>query len=84
MYHGPVHANIGLNPRAMMTQHQEFEAVRGTIVFGWGDSETMTRFFGAGMESVASPVHWDCSSQRPTVDIGDRRVVEDGWVQDLL
>jgi hypothetical protein len=83
VYHGPVHANIGLNPRAMMTQHQEFETVRGTIVFGWGDSATLARFFGAGMESVASPVHWDCSCQRPTIHIGDRCVVENGWIQDL-
>ena len=83
VYHGPVHANIGLNPRAMMTQHQEFETVRGTIVFGWGDSATLARFFGVGMESVASPVHWDCSSMRPTIDIGGRRVVEDGWVLDV-
>jgi hypothetical protein len=83
VYHGPVHANIGLNPRAMMTQHQEFETVRGTIVFGWGDSSTLMRLFDAGMEGVASPVHWDCSSMRPTIDVGDRRVVEDGWVQGL-
>jgi hypothetical protein len=83
VYHGPVHANIGLNPRAMLTQHQEFETIRGTLVFGWGDSATLARFFGAEMESVASPVHWDCSTLRPTIDIGDRRVVEDGWVQDL-
>lgn len=83
VYHGPVHANIGLNPRAMMTQHQEFETVRGTIVFGWGDSATLARFFSAGMESVASPVHWDCSCRRPTIDLDDRRVVDNGWIQPL-
>jgi hypothetical protein len=66
-----------------MTQHQEFEAIRGTIVFGWGDSSTQARLFGAGFEGVESPVHWDCSSRRPTVEIDGRRVVEHGWVQDV-
>jgi hypothetical protein len=66
-----------------MTQHQEFEAIRGTIVFGWGDSSTRARLFGAGFEGVEPPVHWDGSSRRPTVEIDGRRVVEHGWVQDV-
>jgi hypothetical protein len=55
----------------------------GTIVFGWGDSATVARFFEAGMESVSSPVHWDCSCMRPSIDVGDRRVVDHGWIQAL-
>jgi hypothetical protein len=67
----------------MLTQHQEFETIRGTVVFGWGDSSIVARLFRLPIESIASPVHWDCSVVRPTIDIDDRRVVERGSVQSL-
>jgi len=83
-YHGPVHCNIGTNPRAMLTQHQEFERLRGTITFGWGDNSMLGALDGATFKLVQSPVHWDCMILRPTLYIDDRKIIDHGVMPSLL
>ncbi len=80
-YYGPVHFNLGLNPRAMMTQHLEFERIRGTIDFGFGDSSMLTPLMGQDFDAVESDVHWDLLIMRPTITLdGKKAVVQDGIV----
>jgi leucyl aminopeptidase (aminopeptidase T) len=75
--YGPVHVNLGTNPRAMLTQHLEFERIRGTIVFGFGDS-SMSMMLGPGFEPVHSHVHWDLLIMRPTMTLDGQAIVENG------
>ncbi len=75
--YGPVHVNLGINPRAMMTQHLEFERIRGTIVFGFGDS-SMSMMLDQGWEPVRSHLHWDALIMRPTLSLDERVIVENG------
>jgi hypothetical protein len=82
-YHGPVHANIGINPRAMLTQHQEFERLRGTITFGWGDNAALASLMETSIDTVASPAHWDSMMLRPTLILDDRVIIERGVMQPL-
>lgn len=77
-YYGPVHFNIGTNPRAMMTQHLEFERIRGTIDFGFGDNSMLTPLMGQDFPVVTSDVHWDLLIMRPTMKLDDKIVVENG------
>jgi leucyl aminopeptidase (aminopeptidase T) len=82
-YHGPVHCNVGINPRAMLTQHQEFERLRGTITFGWGDNSALFSLMHSDEPTVTSPVHWDCMILRPTLQLDDRVVIERGVMPPL-
>lgn len=82
-FHGPVHANVGINPRAMLTQHQEFERLRGTITFGWGDNSALARLMSTPIETVASPAHWDSMMLRPTLELDDRLIIAHGVLQPL-
>lgn len=77
---GPVHFNIGLNPLARLTEHQEFEKIRGTIVMGIGDSRLLNRMgpVGKGLEPVISDVHWDLIVMRPTVALDGKVICEKG------
>ncbi len=80
--YGPVHLNLGLNPRAMLTQHQEFEKVRGTVCCGMGDSSLLTRLWpGAGLEANTSHVHWDILVMRPTLTLDSLVICENGRVR---
>ncbi len=83
-YHGPVHCNIGTNPRAMLTQHQEFERLRGTITFGWGDNSMLGSLKGQTFGLVKSPVHWDCMILRPTLYIDNRKIIDHGVMPSLV
>lgn len=77
--HGPVHFNLGLNPRARLTEHPEFEKIRGTVVLGIGDSSLLTRMWsGAGLEPVHSTVHWDVILMRPTIRLDGRVICDKG------
>ena len=77
--YGPVHLNLGLNPRAMITQHQEFEKLRGTIVCGIGDSSLMSRIWhGSDLEPNVSHMHWDILLMRPTLHLDDHVICENG------
>ena len=82
--YGPVHVNIGTNPRAMMTQHLEFERIRGTIVFGFGDNSLLAPLSNADFATVKSDVHWDVLVMRPTLTLDGRVVVEKGFIPDQL
>ena len=81
-YFGPIHITLGLNPRAMLTQHLEFECIRGTITFGFGDSSGVARLTGYDFEPVYSDIHWDVSIMRPTMKLDDKLVVENGVIPD--
>ena len=79
--YGPVHINLGLNPKARLNEHQEFEKIRGTIVLGFGDSRFLTRMFsGSGLETVDSPVHWDVIVMRPTIRLDGMAICTAGQV----
>ena len=81
--YGPVHLNLGLNPRAMMTQHQEFEKLRGTIVCGFGDSSLMARMWhGSELEPNVSHIHWDIILMRPTLQLDDLTIIKNGIMVD--
>jgi len=76
--YGPIHFNLGTNPRAMMTQHLEFERIRGTIDFGFGDNSMLAPLSGEQFETVKSDVHWDLLIMRPTLTLDGKVVVENG------
>jgi hypothetical protein len=83
-YYGPIHFNLGTNKRAMMTQHLEFERIRGTIDFGFGDNSMLAPLMGHDFETVKSDVHWDLLIMRPTMKLDDKVVVENGIMPDPL
>jgi leucyl aminopeptidase (aminopeptidase T) len=76
--YGPVHFNLGTNPRAMLTQHLEFERIRGTIDFGFGDNSLLAPLMGGDFPTVKSDVHWDVLIMRPTMSLDGAVVVENG------
>lgn len=82
---GPVHFNVGLNPNARLTEHQEFEKLRGTVIMGIGDSRLLNRMgpAGAGLEPVVSSVHWDLIVMRPTVSLDGRVICEGGTMPEF-
>lgn len=59
---GPAHCNVGANPQAKLTDHQEFERLRGTITFGWGDSAVVAEL--AGLDEAQSWVASRCTGTR--------------------
>ena len=76
---GPVHFNLGLNPRARINEHPEFEKIRGTVCLGIGDSRLLMRMWsGAGLEPVVSDVHWDVIVMRPTLSLDGKIICQDG------
>ena len=83
-YYGPIHFNIGTNKRAMMTQHLEFERIRGTIDFGFGDNSMLAPLMGLDFETVKSDVHWDLLIMRPTLKLDDKVIIENGFIPDPL
>jgi leucyl aminopeptidase (aminopeptidase T) len=83
-YYGPIHFNIGTNPRAMMTQHLEFERIRGTIDFGFGDNSMLAPLSGEHFPTVKSDVHWDLLIMRPTLKLDGKLIVENGIIPDQL
>ena len=79
--YGPVHLNLGTNSRAMLTQHQEFEKLRGTVCCGIGDSSLLTRMWhGSDLEPVVSHIHWDILLMRPTLMLDGRTICEKGVI----
>ena len=79
--YGPVHLNLGTNSRAMLTQHQEFEKLRGTVCCGIGDSSLLTRMWhGSELEPVVSHIHWDILLMRPTVCLDDKVICKLGVI----
>lgn len=77
--YGPVHFNLGLNPRAQINEHPEFEKIRGALVFGFGDSSLLVRMWPSeGVEPVVSDVHWDVIAMRPTVSVDGQVICENG------
>ena len=83
-YSGPIHCNLGTNPRAMMTQHPEFESIRGAIVFGFGDNSMLAPLTGHDFDFVKSDVHWDVLIMRGTMKLDDKIIVENGFIADPL
>lgn len=83
-YYGPIHFNLGTNPRAMMTQHLEFERIRGTIDFGFGDNSMLTPLMGQDFPTVKSDVHWDLLIMRPTMKLDGQVVVQNGVIPSSL
>lgn len=77
---GPIHANIGLSRHARLTEHLEWERVRGGMVFGIGDNSLLAPFVGADFETSKSNVHWDVQVLRPTVTIDRTAIIENGIV----
>ncbi len=78
---GPIHANFGLSRHARLTEHLEWERVRGAITFGIGDNSLLAPFVGADFETSKSSVHWDVQALRPTVTVDDRAIIETGIVR---
>jgi leucyl aminopeptidase (aminopeptidase T) len=78
---GPVHFNLGINPRARLNEHPEFERIRGAITMGMGDSSLLTRMWsGRGLEPVVSDVHWDFVVMRPTIALDGKTICDRGIV----
>ena len=77
---GPIHANVGLSRHARLTEHLEWERVRGGMVFGIGDNSLLAPFVGASFETSKSRVHWDVQVLRPTLKIDDVTLVDTGIV----
>lgn len=82
-FHGPVHANIGTNPQAKLSQHLEFERLRGTVTFGFGDDAMLSQLLTTDKEVVASPVHWDAMILCPTIDLDGDAIVTKGVIKDF-
>ncbi len=82
---GPVHFNIGLNPNAKLTEHQEFEKLRGSLVMGIGDSLLLNQMHPSGndLEPVISPVHWDIIVMNTTIFLDDKVICENGTMPDF-
>jgi leucyl aminopeptidase (aminopeptidase T) len=79
-----VHFNLGLNPRARLNEHPEFEKVRGTITMGIGDSSLLTRMWsGQELEPVVSDVHWDFIVMRPTIALDDAVICKGGVIPEF-
>ena len=85
-YYGPVHVNIGNNPRARFSEISEFERVRGVITFGMGDVSVLSGVLGTkGMGgNLAAPAHWDVVMKRPSLRLDDKIVSEDGIIRSEL
>jgi hypothetical protein len=79
-HNGPIHANIGLCQHARLTEHLEWERVRGGMVFGVGDNSLLAPFVGAQFDTSKSGVHWDVQVMRPTVRVDNKVLVETGIV----
>jgi hypothetical protein len=75
-----VHFNVGLNPRARVNEHPEFENIRRTVVMGIGDSSLLTRMWSPGrkIETVRSDVHWDFIVMRATIALNGEVICERG------
>jgi leucyl aminopeptidase (aminopeptidase T) len=81
---GPVHFNLGINPRARLNEHPEFEKLRGTVTLGIGDSSLLTRMWsGQNLEPVVSDVHWDFVVMRPTIALDDQVICDRGIVPEF-
>jgi hypothetical protein len=81
---GPIHANLGLCQHARLTEHLEWERVRGGMVFGVGDNSLLAPFVGAEFETSKSGVHWDVQVMRPTLRVDDKVLVDGGIVSRKL
>ena len=81
-YYGPVHVNIGNNPRARFSEISEFERVHGVITFGVGDISILAGVLGmTGMGgNLAAPAHWDVVAKRPTLRLDDKIVSVNGII----
>jgi len=84
VFQGPAHCNVGTNPQAKLTDHQEFERLRGTITFGWGDSSVVAELAGLDEAQpwVASPVHWDTMIRLPSLCLDGQVVVDRGTIRE--
>ena len=78
------HCNVGTNPQAQLTDHQEFERLRGTITFGWGDTAILAELVPLDETQpwVASPVHWDTMIRLPSLSLDGRIVVDRGVIRE--
>ncbi len=66
---------IGTNPKATLIGNiLQDEKVMGTCHFAFGDN---TSYGG----DSSSEIHWDAIIKEPTIDFGDRRVMEGGKLQ---
>lgn len=86
-WNGPVHINIGNNPRARFSEISEFERVRGVITFGMGDVSVLSGVLGLAddMEgNLAAPAHWDVVMKRPSLRLDDKIVSENGIIRSEL
>jgi leucyl aminopeptidase (aminopeptidase T) len=77
---GPIHANVGLSRHARLTEHLEWERLRGGMVFGIGDNSLLAPLVGAEFAVSKSRVHWDVQMLRPTLAIDGATLVADGIV----
>jgi hypothetical protein len=78
---GPIHANVGLSRHARLTEHLEWERMRGGMVFGIGDNSLLAPLVGAEFETSKSRVHWDVQVLRPTVTVDDAILIDTGIVK---
>lgn len=81
---GPIHANVGLSQHARLTEHLEWERVRGAMVFGVGDNSLLAPLVGRAFETSRATVHWDVQVMRPTVRVDDTVLVDGGVVSTEL
>jgi len=81
-YFGPVHANLGLSKLARLTEHLEFERVRGAMVFGFGDNSILAPYYGSSFAVSESKVHWDAQILRTTLEIDGQVICKNGVVRE--
>lgn len=82
-YNGPIHLNLGMSRLARLTEHLEWERVRGSTVMGFGDNSLLAPFFGPGIKTSTSKVHWDTQVLRSTMDIDGKRICQNGILTEL-
>lgn len=85
-YYGPVHINIGTNPRARFSEISEFERVRGVITFGMGDVSILSGVMGQVNigDNLSAPAHWDVVMKRPTLRLDGKAVSLNGIIKEDL
>ncbi|WP_374575337.1 hypothetical protein [Phenylobacterium sp.] len=84
-YNGPVHINLGLSRMARLTEHLEWERVRGAVVCGFGDNSILAPYYARKKMALSrSIVHWDVQMQIATIDIDGQRICEDGVVGEFV
>jgi len=82
VFMGPGHVNLGTNPTARITPHQEWERIRGSMVVCFGDNTHLSGLFDRPkkLETIKAGTHWDALMLRPTLYLDERVVIKDGRI----